>query len=340
MADGAAVAIYHGPNLEAFRAFLQETGAEHEIEVKAADTEKELTELLSERPHAAAVMELCREPVLRKFRKKFPTAVIVGKVGDRTAAGKLVKENLFDVVTDTDPDWRLLLSVRNATHVSGLLELNSKLKKTLTKSERMLVAAAAAAGLVHEVKNHLNAVKVTLLLEYEKSGNGKEVHFLRQAAETISGVSSQLERILTQERGPLVRKTRGVQVERIACRLTELLAPLFQSSGVALERYTEADIPPIRADAGGIASAILELLTNSLKACSPGDSVRLRVVKEADVILVEVCNTAGKALRKRDSRLGLALVEQVARAHGSELEVETEPGKGSTFRLRLPINTS
>lgn len=344
MSNGATVAFYLGPNPEAFRVLLGSLGGGHEIEMVAVVTEKELAEVLFVRPHAAAIMESCGEPVFRSVSENFPAAVIVGVVGDEATAERLADVNLFDMVIESDPGWRLLLSVRNAARLSQLLEVNNKLKRTLTRSERMLAAAAAAAGLAHEVKNRLSAVRMDLLLEYKKSGNGKKMHFLRQAAGVIDDVSSQLERILALEPDSLLEKSRGVRVDRIACRVTDLLAPLFQSAGVALERYTDVEIPPISASAAGIASVILELLTNSLKACSFGDAVRLRVVKDADNILVEISATASPAWpmqdRSKGSGLELALIERIAQAHCSQLEIETEPAGGFIFRLRLPTNAS
>jgi two-component system sensor histidine kinase AdeS len=153
----------------------------------------------------------------------------------------------------------------------------------------------------------------------------------------------------------LTDKVPGVQVDSIARQMTELVAPLYKLVGVTLERYVDIDIPTISASSAGIASIILELLTNSLKACEPDDSVRIKTVLEAGDIVIEISDTARRSIDKSSGKLrtrsslssitenpgsglGLDMIERIARAHGSQIEAETRYSKGSIYRLRLPIS--
>ncbi len=350
-------AVYLGGHAEAFQTLLVDVGGNREVEIATADTEQELGRMLSDYPLAATFIDSHVVAVFRRIRREFPVAPVVGITSNKGTVEKLVELGLFDVVLDSDPGWRLLLAVRNATEFSALLEVKESLSTTIADSERMIAAAAGSVGIVHEARNLLYGVASSLALEHEKSGERPGTRFLSQAVRTINAVSTQLGQALSCKAGGQARKLRGVQIDRIACRVTDLLAASFELAGVTLERYIDMGIPAIRAWPAGIASAILELLTNSVKACGSGDCVKLRVVRDENDILVEVTDTAGRAepvrggkpisnrlpqimVEKRGSGLGLALVERVAQAHGSRIEAHTRPGTGSVFRLRLPIRGS
>jgi signal transduction histidine kinase len=178
---------------------------------------------------------------------------------------------------------------------------------------------------------------------------------LRKAAIAIDKVATQLGNILAMKPAVLTDKVPGVQVDSIARQMTELVAPLYKLVGVTLERYIDIDIPTISASSAGIASIILELLTNSLKACEPSDSVRVKTVLEAGDIVIEISDTARRSIDKSSGKLrtrsslaviienpgsglGLDMIERIARAHGSQIEAEARSGKGSIYRLRLPIS--
>jgi signal transduction histidine kinase len=357
MCEKPVLAIILGQRAEVFRVILKELQEKLNVEIIGTVSESELAGILNEHAGAAIFLDSFKIGVFRRIIRRFPATPGVGITGDAKNAQKLVHLGIFDVVLETDPEWRLRLAVRNAIKISALLELENALNINKAELERMIAIAAGSAGIVHEARNLLYGVAGMLTFEREKSREKRSKRILLRAVNAINSLSVLLGQVLSREAMGRAKRMKGVQVDKIACQITDLLASSFKLAGVTLERYIDMGIPTIHAWPAGIASAILELLTNSVKACGPGDCVRLKVVKDGSDILVEITDTAGRMerekgiksvgnkcpqtmLEKKGSGLGLALVERVARAHGSRIEEQASCGIGSVYRLRLPVNRS
>jgi signal transduction histidine kinase len=101
----------------------------------------------------------------------------------------------------------------------------------------------------------------------------------------------------------------------------------------------------------------VNLVDNAVKYTGPGGQVGLSVAREGERVRVEVSDTgrgipleeqeqifqpffrSEAVLSEQGSGLGLSIARSIALAHGGELSVESEPGKGSTFRVGLPVET-
>jgi signal transduction histidine kinase len=132
----------------------------------------------------------------------------------------------------------------------------------------------------------------------------------------------------------------------------------IEQLGFTLEVETAADIPEISMDKEAIARALLNLLNNAIKFSRDDKQVRVAARRDGDHVRVSVEDRGigvakpehrrifEKFYRAEDSLvhetkgsgLGLALVKHIAEAHGGSVELESAPGKGSTFTLVLPVS--
>jgi two-component system sensor histidine kinase FlrB len=120
--------------------------------------------------------------------------------------------------------------------------------------------------------------------------------------------------------------------------------------GLAFSVEHGAGAARVRASRDALTGALVNLLENAMQNCPPGARVSLASRLENDQVRLRVADTGPgiePAMLERlfepffttrldGTGLGLAIVRSVAQAHGGEVEVQSTPGRGSVFTLRLP----
>jgi signal transduction histidine kinase len=131
----------------------------------------------------------------------------------------------------------------------------------------------------------------------------------------------------------------------------------IEQNGFELEVRVAEDLPEVSADKEALGQALLNLVNNAIKYSRDGKYLGLEVTRRGDEVRVAVTDRGigiAKAEQKKifdkfyraedslvhetkGSGLGLPLVRHIMEAHGGSVEVESAPGKGSTFTLVLPV---
>jgi two-component system, OmpR family, phosphate regulon sensor histidine kinase PhoR len=162
--------------------------------------------------------------------------------------------------------------------------------------------------------------------------------------ESVAGIESQAER-------------EPVDLNAVVRRAVDLLAAVAQERRVAVEVVEEESLPALPGDADSIERLVLNLLDNAIKYNQPDGEVRVRLSQADQHAVLEVSDTGigipqeslgriferfyrvdkGRARDDGGTGLGLAIVKHVAQAHGGQVDVESRAGKGTTFRVRLPL---
>jgi two-component system phosphate regulon sensor histidine kinase PhoR len=121
----------------------------------------------------------------------------------------------------------------------------------------------------------------------------------------------------------------------------------------------DENIPPVQADHDALKQAVLNLLTNAMKYSGQSRGIELRLFPQNGDALIAVSDHGIGIPLEEQSRiferfyrvsipenqsvagtgLGLALVDHIVKGHGGSVQVESSPGTGSTFSIRLPIAT-
>ncbi len=147
-----------------------------------------------------------------------------------------------------------------------------------------------------------------------------------------------------------------VDLDAVARRAVELLAPAAREKRVEIEIQAEP-VPAVQGDAGNLERLLLNLLDNAIKYNRPDGKITVRVARCGAEALLEVNDTGigipaesipriferfyrvdkGRAREEGGTGLGLAIVKHIAQAHGGQVDVESRAGRGSTFRVRLPL---
>ncbi|HEX7666063.1 MAG TPA: ATP-binding protein, partial [Polyangiaceae bacterium] len=218
------------------------------------------------------------------------------------------------------------------------------------------------ATVSHELRTPLNAITGwTSLL---KSG-GVEADRIGHALDVIArNVQTQLtlvEDLLDVSRitsGKLTLEIDVVDVANIVANAIETSALAIAAKGIELQRELDLSVSHVRGDALRLKQVVSNLLTNAVKFTPKGGAIKVRLEQVKSDVEIVVQDTgqgiepdflphvfetfrqqdAGMNRRSQGLGLGLAIVNKLVELHGGRVTVESDgPGKGATFRVRLPV---
>jgi len=221
--------------------------------------------------------------------------------------------------------------------------------------------SAFLADVSHELRTPLTYIQG--YSEALKKGYGDEAQ-RRAMAETIHREASRLTRLL-QDLFALVRMEEpAFRMHREPVNLAQTveavvtrMAPAFQEKGIALTVEAGGEALWVDGDAARLEQVWINLLDNARRHTPAGGRVAVRLLCEKGEAVIEVCDTGEgippeelpriweRLYRVEKSRsrayggagLGLSIVKRIVELHGGRVGVESEPGKGATFIVRLPL---
>jgi len=236
-----------------------------------------------------------------------------------------------------------------------------RLEKELLRSERLAAIGQTVAGLTHGIKNVLHGFKGGSYLvdlgigkgDSEKLSSGWDM-----VKRNITRTSDLVMDLLTysKEREPEYQDCRP---NDIAADVVDTVRDTAEENGVTLATELAPNIGTVRMDPRIIHTSLLNLMTNAIDACifdedtSKQWQVRLKTrLEDYRVIRFEVSdNGTGMTEEVRDNLfasffstkghrgtgLGMLVTQKLIEEHNGTIDVATQPGKGSTFSVRLPF---
>ena len=231
------------------------------------------------------------------------------------------------------------------------LESLERIGSQLQVSERLAALGRVTAGVAHEVKNPLNSMRVWL--EVLKTNLPVEPE-PQQAVKMLDSEIDRLDRAVKT----FLDFTRPVEIELTETDLSELLqvvldgaAQTIQRAGVELVKILPEQFPPVRLDRQLMHQAVLNLVLNACEAMDRGGRLTVSLTHNGDRAEIQVADT-GRGIapehqrkifqlffttRPGGSGIGLANTFRFVQLHNGSIEFMSEVGRGTTFRIDLPL---
>jgi two-component system phosphate regulon sensor histidine kinase PhoR len=214
----------------------------------------------------------------------------------------------------------------------------------------------------HELKTPLAAMQglIETVIDDESLAVETRTQFLKRSLSQTARLAALVEDLLTLSRveseTSVMERTR-LDVRRSLREAAERLEPIAKRSDLAFHLDLPSEPLLVMGDEEGVRQIADNLLDNAQKYTPPGGRIDLRARAEGREAVLDVTDSGiGIAeehldriferfyrVDKARSRslggtgLGLAIVKHLVEAHGGRIEVESTPGKGSSFRIRLPL---
>ena len=243
--------------------------------------------------------------------------------------------------------------------VSVLRELEEQVRR----SDRLAALGTLAAGLAHEIKNPLTALRTfSRFLPRKFDDERFRERYQRVVPHELERINAIVERLLELAR-PARLTFQPVHLPELLDRVLDLYAGQIETKGVETHREYARDCPPIQADAEYLYQAIVNLVGNALEAMEAGGRLTLRVgwfhgsdpfgpgrgpawrlkIEVEDTGVGIGADAAGKVFdpffttKGAGTGLGLALTHKIVEDHRGRITFSSVPGAGTTFRIVLPV---
>lgn len=232
----------------------------------------------------------------------------------------------------------------------------SRLEREALRMRSLALLGTFAAELAHEVRNPLAAIRG----EVQRLAGDIPEGAPADLAESLLRIDHEVDRLdqVVGDYGALAR-AKSVKNEKLdlSLEVRELLALHRRAvpAGIELREELAGDLPRLRGDGDRLRGAILNLVRNAIAAMPSGGTLIVRTAcRQASTgaqIVVEVADTGVGigprdiarifeplfTTRERGTGLGLSISRRIAEEHGGTIEVASEKGRGSTFRVVLPV---
>jgi signal transduction histidine kinase len=230
------------------------------------------------------------------------------------------------------------------------------LEASSARRARLAALGDVAAAFAHEVRNPLNAVSMglqRLRAEFTPEPGEEYARFVDLMQGEVRRLNAIVEQFIALAR-PLPLKPAPLQLEELLRELAALVEAEARQANVTVRVVGAAGLPPVVADRDHLKQVLLNLMLNAVQAMTAGGALSLEAEGARDAVTVTVADTgpgiAPEALprifdpyfttKPGGLGLGLTIARRIVEAHGGTLAVESEPGRGSRFRVSLPLGQS
>lgn len=252
---------------------------------------------------------------------------------------------------------------RRKTELESLVDGRTRdlLETTRQLEEANRRRADFVSGVSHELKTPLTLIRLygeTLLYDDGFSPEGRRGFY-----QIITRESERLTRLVDNvldfsriDRGVKQYSFQEGDLASVVGETVEVYACHLRRAGFTVDVKLSSDLPRVRFDAAAVAEVILNLLDNAAKYCNQRKHISVRCRKEMDHVVLEIEDhgigiphseqekifeqfyRGDGSADKGGYGLGLFLVNEIITAHGGTIEVKSQVGQGSVFRLAFPLS--
>jgi signal transduction histidine kinase len=277
--------------------------------------------------------------------------------------GMINLSHKFNREVYSQEDLELLSTLANQMTVAlenaRLYDDLKKSKSYIRRADRLASLGTLTAGLAHEIRNPLVAIKtLTQLLPERFDDEEFRSHFLNIASGEVDRISSLVNELLEFAR-PSEPKFEMENINSIVDGMILLVSTETKKKQIAVTKYYADDLPPVTVDREQIKQVFLNVLLNAIEATLPEGKLVVRTRSFAKPggephVQIEFTDTGCGippeylediftpffTTKIKGSGLGLSISNQIIQDHRGYIDVESRVNQGSSFYINLPINQS
>jgi signal transduction histidine kinase len=231
-------------------------------------------------------------------------------------------------------------------------EAQRKINRELQTADRLSAISRITSGVAHEVKNPLNAILLHVEVARSKLSRGDTD--VAEQMEIISREILRLDRVVRtflDFTRPVELQLDNVPMQELVREIVDLAQPQTAAANIRVSVRQEAEGVEVRVDRDLLKQAMLNLVFNAMQAMPEGGELRFEASATEDTAELRISDTGTGippelrekifrlyfSTKKEGSGIGLAMTFRIVQLHDGTIDFTSEPGKGTTFLIRLPI---
>jgi len=210
-----------------------------------------------------------------------------------------------------------------------------------------------AGGVAHEVRNPLSSIKgLALLLKNKFPAGSKE----QSTAELLIQETERMNRTITEMLSftrPATLNLQQIDLAQLLERSLELIRAEAADNAITTSFDVEAGLLPVLGDVDRLQQVMMNVLINAMQAMEDGGTIAitLKNLQAGGVVELRIHDTGSGiapdllsqvfypyfTTKQGGTGIGLAISQKIIADHGGSIELESEPGKGTTVIVQLPV---
>lgn len=230
-----------------------------------------------------------------------------------------------------------------------------KLEKELREKENLALIGEVVSSIAHNLSNPLNIISGNadyLLIDKKESDEGYEE--LKVIIEETTRITKSIRQLLNFSK-PVTLMREPVNINDILTEIMEKSVFISGNKEIEFKKNLNKKLPEISADRDLIRDVLLNIINNSIQAVASKGTITIKTSEEENQINIEITDT-GAGISKENlekifkpffstkgygkgTGLGLSFAERVIKEHKGKIKVTSKPGKGTTFKIHIPITS-
>jgi two-component system, NtrC family, sensor histidine kinase HydH len=302
--------------------------------------------------------DVVRQRALHRCLQRVHAGVLVPFISGGRVVGLLAldDERVYEAFSTNEIAALILV----ADLVTTVVE-NSKLYDRMKERDRLAALGEMAAGLAHEIRNPLGAIKAAAQYLEPESLPGDEGEFLQVIIEEVDRLNGVVTQFLDYAR-PLKGNFAPTDLGEVVRRTVRLLEQKDIPKEVTVVLDVDGPLPPVQADPEQLRQVLINLTLNAVQAMAGRGRLCLSTgivgrdgapsaTPESVFVAVRddgpgIPDAARPNLfipffttKEGGTGLGLPICQRIVENHGGTIEVKSRPGEGTEFVVRLPVST-
>jgi len=244
---------------------------------------------------------------------------------------------------------------QNFNEMVAELEKTRELEEQLQQAEKSAVVGRLGSAIAHEIRNPLNYINLTLdhLKNKFTPSNGREGEYAKligQIKAEVARINQQISDFLNYSR-PAKANLQPIEARKTVEESLRLVEGQAAENGIKIGVVERENVPRIMGDPEFLRSVFNNLFINAIQAMgSEGGSLNVKISPDAGFVKFEIADSGNGipeenltkifepyfSTKETGTGLGLAIVQKIVDIHNGSIDVESAPGEGTKFTVRIP----